>query len=154
MMFLLIFSFFIVNMRVSAMDEWNLIINQKKVENASSIIFEYKTVWFPLRTVFEELGATVNWIEETGDTKIIYKDKEYLCEIKAPNPYFPETKYIYIKNVQNDNYFLLTSMSIGGVFTMIDDRIYLWQDTGIRLLEALGCQVNVDMETQTVTITN
>ena len=140
-------------MEANEMVGGTLIVNQKTVEKKASVIIKNE-VLFPLRTIFEELGAKVNWIENTGETEIVFNDKIYLCEIKAPNSFFPNNKYIYIKDVQNNCYFYLTPMSMGGSYEMINDRTYLHQETGKRLFEAMGCIVEIDLENQIVNISN
>ena len=130
-----------------------LFLNQTKIEHKDTVLFTGE-VLFPLRTVMEQLGANVIWHEDTGNIDIVYKNKKYLCEIQAPNPMFPEIKYIYIKDSLNGNYLHLTKMSIGGLYTLINDRTYLYEETGIRLFEALGCTVEIDKEQKVVRITS
>ena len=143
---LLIFSGFqnIVGAEVKCNEKGNLYINQKIINNGDDVVFENEAL-FPLRTIFENLGAIVDWEENTQSVSIDYNHNKYLCELKAPNPDFPDVKYIYVKDISNNEYFLLTPMSTGGMYRIINDSIYLYEDTGKRLFEAMGCQVDIRM---------
>lgn len=76
------------------------------------------------------MGATVNWTEETQCVDIDYNGNSYLCELKAPNPDFPELKYIYVNDICSNRYFTLTTVSNGAMYKIIDDIIYLCEYMG------------------------
>lgn len=130
-----------------------IFFNDKIIENNGAISYLNETL-FPFRTIFEELGAQVIWMEETNDVQIIYKGKSYLCERKAPNDKFPENIFLYVKDEQNDRYIYLNPMGFAGNFQIINDRIYLSEDTGKRLFETFGCKVSIDSELKKVSISN
>ena len=141
----------IIGTEAKCMEKGNLYINKKMINNGDDVLFENEAL-FPLRTIFENLGATVGWEEKTQSVSIDYNNNKYLCELKAPNPDFPDMKYIYIKNISNNKYLILTQMSTGGMYKIIDDRIYLYEDTGKRLFETIGCQI--DISTNEIHISN
>ena len=115
--------------------------------------------FIPLPDALEVLGSIVICDESTGDVYFDYLGENYICQLRALNPYFPEKKNIMIckiKNkgsIYNKDYIQLNSMSADGAYRIINDKIYLYQESGQRLLEALGCKVEVDFEQKKMSIT-
>ena len=109
-----------------------------------SIVGNIEQDLFPLREVFESLGATVTWLEDTEKVRIEYKDKCYLCEMVVPNDMFPEQVYIIIIDEQTEKYLQLNPMAGIGGFEMIDDRICLYGETMEYLIKNVGGQMYVD----------
>lgn len=129
-----------------------LLINGVAVDNENTVMIEGGAL-FPLKTIIEKLGGTVTQSDEDGNIEIVYRSSTYLCEIKSPNPEYSE-KDICIKNKQSDKYLYLNPMGFGGGFKMINDSIYLYQEAGKRLFEALGCKVEIDFEHNILSISN
>lgn len=122
-------------------------VNGVAVESNSEIQARTQDMLIPLRTIFESLGATVIWQEETENILIKYNNESYLCYTSSPNSLYP-TKYLYVKNLRTNKNIYLTSMSYGGAYCIINDRTYLYSDTGKRLLEAMGCKVEFELNTR------
>ena len=127
-------------------EKGNLYINQKLINNGDDVLIRGNEVLFPLRTIFENLGATVDWDEETQNLSIDYNHNKYLCELEAAEPASPDMKYIHMIDISNNKYLILTQMSTGGMCTIIDDRIYLYRLSGEILFETMGCAVDIDVE--------
>lgn len=130
-----------------SMDEWSLYVNGALIESEDNVKYN-AFVLLPLRTIFEALGATVEWQQETGETVIKYNGETYICEIFNPNSNY----YFYIRNKDTGEYVYLTPMSMGGGFNMINDRIYLFKEAGQRLFEGVGCTVEIDYDAKIVKI--
>lgn len=149
---LLCLCFIIVNAEDTMTNQYLLYVNGTLIEATDSVTVKDKEILFPIRTIFESLGATVNWQEETGNILITYNDELYICYTKEPNPGY--SKYFYIKKKSTDEHIYLTAMSTGGAYCMINYRTYLYQETGKRMFEALGCKVEIDSNKHTVKIYN
>lgn len=145
-----------VNAEISIIEKGSLYINNVMIETEDTVMFKDGSVLLPFRTIFEALGATVEWNEVTEEIVVNYNNEAYICYTKAPNPGYGEYFYVrYMdseKNKNSDNHIYLTSMSLGGAFKMINDRTYLYQETGKRLFEEVGCRVEFDMENKQVHI--
>ena len=150
--FVLFASFQIISAENTTMDKGYLYINGVLIEKTDTVLAERRAIFLPLRTIFETLGATVDWREDTGNVIITYKEESYICYIKEPNPGY--LKLFYVKNQRIGKHLYLTAMSTGGGFCIINDRIYLYEQTGERLLEALGCKVEIDSNMRIVEIYN
>ena len=85
-----------------------------------------------------------------GTIGISYGNESYVCYFFAAQPGIP--KEIYIKNAVSGKNIYLNPMASGGAYYMINDRTYLHQETGKRLLEALGCTVEICPKTKIVTV--
>ena len=129
--------------------EKTVYINETAATDDSIVVFEDDAL-FSLRGIFNALGATVT--QEEGNISILYDGKEYLCEMMAPNPMFEETEYIYIKDVEKNEYVFLNDMATCGLFKEIDGEIYLYSITAENLLEYLGCAVEINNNTCEVKI--
>lgn len=128
----------------------HLYVNDVLVESSDTVLIKENMMLFPLRTIFEELGASVNWDKETGNTEILYDRKSYTCFIKEPNPGY--NKYFYVRDNSTEQYIYLTNMSFGGLYFIINDRTYLYSDTAEHLFKSLGCRVEIETDTKTVRI--
>lgn len=136
----------------------NLYVNGQQIENSSTILIQDNEILMPLRSILEAMGSKVNWDEASGNIYFDYSNIKYVCKFLALNPNFPENKSIMICEVdkesstKNKDYVQLNPMAANGVYTMIEDRTYLNQETGKRLFEALGCTVEFELDTKTVSI--
>ncbi len=128
-----------------------LYVNGTLIE-AEDTVRVHDEIVLPLRRIFESLGAVVEWNEETEDIIIDYHDESYVCYTKELNP--KTGKYFFIKKEGTDEYIYLNPMASGGVYCMINDRIYLYQVTSEYLFKAMGCKVEIDYATHTVKISN
>lgn len=138
--------------------EGTIYLNNQLVDSELSVLINKQSMLIPLRTVLEAIGATVTWEQSTGNVHFNYNGIDYVCRLIALNDYFPENKSIMICKTENQgsenmaDYIKLNPMAANGYFIMIDDRIYLNEDTSIRLLNALGYQVNIDLDQQKLEI--
>ena len=111
---------------------------------------ECNNIFIPLRATLEALGAEVTWEESTGNVYFDYASISYVCKFIALNSNFPENKQVLICRVENINsvdnadYIQLHPMSADGAYCVLNDRIYLYEETGKRLFEALGCEVGIE----------
>lgn len=128
-------------------------VNNVEVINEATTLVSDNEMFIPLRTVLEALESTVTWEESTGNIYFDFKDQNYICKLrKLERENFPPLCFIQICKVENKDsinnadYIQLHPMSADGSYCMINDRTYLYPQTGQRLLEALGCTVEMDME--------
>lgn len=138
-----------------------LCINGNKIGTNDTILYNNNNdILFPMRRVFEELGAIVTWNDEEKHTIIEYNGEKYICKVAPVNEYFPEIKAITFQNIKNlgkrelSSYIQLNSMGGSGSFCIINDYTYLYQDTAERLFRALGCKVEVDTNSKAVYISS
>lgn len=130
-----------------------LYINNTLIEAEDGIVVKEKgAILLPFRTILESLGATVEWNEKTGDTVVRYNEHEYVSYIKDSAYHLSDAQYFYIKNLTTNKNIFLSDMSLAGAFEMINDRIYLHRDTASRMIQAMGCDIDIDFETKTVKI--
>lgn len=83
-----------INVPTNEMPRITIYINEEVVKCDMPLIGE-KTVCLPLVTILKKLGADIEENKETDSIYFTYLGIEYRCEMKAPNPSYPETKYIY-----------------------------------------------------------
>ena len=116
---------------------------------------------FPLRTIFENLGATVNSDETGKNIEILYNGNKYLCSIfyhevavvsNDENLYDGKYYMIRIFDTKNNDYVYLNDMSDFGVCTIVNGHIYLFQDDAEHLFNELGFEVSTDIENRIVHI--
>lgn len=123
---------------------WKRTMENRMVQTDTVVEIAY----LPFRAIFEALGATVDWETETNNIIINYLGEFYICE-------FDEFIKISNENISNGalgTYLRLHPMASGGTYEMINDTIYLLQDTGQRLYEALGCSVEIDLPNRVLKI--
>ena len=131
-------------------------------ENETGIIKEDGgETLFPLRTIFENLGATVNSDETGKNIEILYNGNKYLCSIfyhevavvsNDENLYDGKYYMIRIFDTKNNDYVYLNDMSDFGVCTIVNGHIYLFQDDAEHLFNELGFEVSTDIENRIVHI--
>ena len=99
------------------------------------------------------MGAKVDWDAETEKTILSIQGEQYVCEMRGPDESSPDDdKLLYVKNIKyGDSRLLkhhiqLNPMGAGGGYKMIDDRIYLFEDTMRRLLNHFGYELEVKTE--------
>ena len=116
---------------------------------------------FPLRTIFENLGATVNSDETGKNIEILYNGNKYLCSIfyhevavvsNDENLYDGKYYMIRIFDTKNNDYVYLNDMSDFGVCTIVNGHIYLFQDDEEHLFKELSFEVSTDIENRIVHI--
>ena len=116
---------------------------------------------FPLRTIFENLGATVNSDETGKNIEILYNGNKYLCSIfyhevavvsNDENLYDGKYYMIRIFDTKNNDYVYLNDMSDFGVCTIVNGHIYLFQDDSEHLFKELSFEVSTDIENRIVHI--
>jgi len=134
-----------------------LFINGVKVENRDTVIKSDDQLLFPLRTILEELGSMVMWESSTGNAYFDFAGVVYVCKLNA----FPQRidailvcKVTNINSTNNADYIQLHQMSADGTYCSINGRIYLYQQTGQRLFEALGCKAEIDLNQGILKISN
>ena len=127
-------------------------VNEIKINGKETILTSDDEIFIPLRTVLKALGSEVIWDENTEDIYFNYANTEYICEFTALNSYFPEEKRLLISKLENkgstsnSDYIQLNPMSADGAYCEINDRIYLYQETAKRLMEALGCNAEIETD--------
>lgn len=131
-------------------------------ENETGIIKEDGgETLFPLRTIFENLGAEVNSDETGKNIEILYNGNKYLCsvfynkmEIVSNDENLYNSKYYVIRifDTKNNNYVYLNDMSDFGVCTVVNGHIYLFEKSGEHLFNELGFEVSTDIENRIVHI--
>lgn len=132
-----------------------LYINDSGTENPDSVLFDenQSVLYVSLRTALEGIGAEVVWVEESREVKVLYNDKEflgYMDERHGPVDY-TDTAIIF-ENVTYGQYIYLNDMSPGGSFEIINDRIYLAENTAVLFFEDMECAVELDKENKAVRI--
>lgn len=131
----------------------SLYVNDNLIETTDSVWFDGEIVLLPFRTIIESLSGVVSWYPETENIIVYLDEVWYWCYIKTYNPdYVPE--YFFVMNLNDKEDVYLTPMSSGGAFEMINDRVYLYEEGGTLLFEALGCTVEIDKENYVVRITS
>ena len=131
-------------------------------ENETGIIKEDGgETLFPLRTIFENLGAEVNSDETGKNIEILYNGNKYLCSVfynkmavvsNDENLYNGKYYVIRIFDTKNNNYVYLNDMRDFGVCTVVNGHIYLFQDDAEHLFKELGFEVSTDIENRIVHI--
>ena len=136
--------------------EGAIYVNDAKLKDVDTAIFySWQKVLFPLRTTLEALGSLVIWDEGTGNIYFDFEGVAYVCKMKAlPNApnFIMICEVEHINSILNSDYIQLNPMSADGVYYTINNRKYLYQMTGQRLLEALGCEVIIDFEQQIIRV--
>ena len=138
--------------------ENGIIVNGILVKEGDSIMIIDNHINIPLVSTLNAIGALVETEDDPARMCFEYSGTEYVCEINAPNPSYPEREHIYIGSVEysgsihSTDYILLNPMGYSGGFFRVNEIVYLYQDTGLRLLEALGCEVVIDIERGTLSI--
>ena len=139
------------NSEVGMRNKWAIYVNDVEISSEATVLTIENEIFIPLRAVFEALNSEVVWGESTGNIYFDYAGIEYVCKFIALNPAFPEQKSILVCKVEdkdsisNTDYIQLNPMSADGEYRIINGRTYLYQQTGQRLLEALGCRVEIDL---------
>ncbi len=127
-------------------------LSGNKVVDISETVVLNGSYLIPFRSVFEELGAKIEWEAETERIILSIQGEQYVCEMKVPDNSFSDNKYFYVKNIKfGDSKLLkdhiqLNPMGAGGGYKMIDDRIYLYTDTMRRLLNYFGYDLEIKTE--------
>ena len=135
-------------------------VNNVKLNDEFYISASYNEIIMPLRTILEALGSEVYQEESTGNIYFNYSGINYICKFVPLNSNFPEEKKILISNIEykdstkTSDHIMLNPMGASGSYCMVDNKTYLYRETGIRLFEALGCKVEVDSDTNIVRISN
>ena len=146
----------IVMSKINVEDDMNnrgtILINNVEISSRDTIIYENE-VFIPFQAVLEAIGSTVVYDQDTGNIYFDYAGEEYVCAFKASsNSHFPEKASILISTVENRNsrlnvnYIQLHPMGAAEFSRVIDNEVYLYQQTGQRLFEALGYNVVIDVE--------
>ena len=141
-------------------NKFTIYVNDTEISNNDMCLTDNNEMFIPLRAVLEALGSEVIWEEKTGNVYFSYEDVKYVCKFVALNSIFPENKDILICNVENkdsiynSDYIQLHPMCASGSYFMLNDRTYLYQDTGRRLFEALGCSVDIEQDKHIIKISN
>ena len=115
-------------------------------ENETGIIKEDGgETLFPLRTIFENLGAEVNSDETGKNIEILYNGNKYLCSVF----YNKMAVVSNDENLYNGKYYVIR---IFGVCTVVNGHIYLFEKSGEHLFNELGFEVSTDIENRIVHI--
>lgn len=144
----------------------DLYINSQKVSaDTGKVLFGEDgkgAVLFPLRTILENLGAEIEWKEETGDIYVTMKGETYIMQF-TPAYGMPENiKNVTMKNIKYitsydvEDYIKLNPMSATGICNFINDRTYFYEDGMRRILNYFNYDIqsieHEDKETYIVKI--
>lgn len=144
------------NRQQDAENKGTIYVNDVKLRSKKSALLqrEYtEHLIIPLETIFEVLNFESAVDESTGNIYFDDKGTEYVCRFITPNPNFPENKFMRVSKVEdmnsrNESDFIQLTHSVGsfGWYRMIDDDIYLHQESAQFFLEAFECEVDIDLE--------
>lgn len=127
-----------------AAENGELYVNEKPVETENTVKFMEGQALFPLRTIYEALGAQINWYDEIREMAIHYNGDVYIGYFASINP--DRTPVICVRDRQTGKELLLASMTyFGGIYT-INNSVYLYEEAGKLLFEQMNCTVNIDKE--------
>lgn len=139
----------------------SLYINGSEISAKDTILYNKNNVMlFPMRRIFEELGAMVDWDDIEQNTVVTYNGEQYVCKISPINEHVPNVKALTIQNKKNlgrndfASYIQLNNMGVRGSFCIINDYTYLYEDTAQHLFEKLGCKVEIDTNSKAVYISS
>ena len=154
-----------ISIFISEENRGDLYINGNYVDNDPVLFTIIKEnggeTLFPLRTIFENLGAEVNSDETGKNIEILYNGNKYLCSVfynkmavvsNDENLYNGKYYVIRIFDTKNNNYVYLNDMSDFGVCTVVNGHIYLFEKSGEHLFNELGFEVSTDIENRIVHI--
>lgn len=138
-----------------------LIVNGNKFDNSMAIVdtkhfytmedwYMARQIFVPMRTVLENIDIKVDYDAITGDIILTSKDKTYICETRDDS--YIRYKSMCIKDsavnvVERADYFMSDVY-----YEIINDSIYLYQESATELFRKLGCDIKWDFENQAVTI--
>ncbi len=111
----------------------SIFVDGKAAADYETVTLENETL-YPFRLITESLGASVTWLGDYRAAVVRYKGCGYWCYTKDGNFYVQ--KYDFDGNRGKDE--LLTV--IEGRGEIIDDRIYIEEDTLVKMLELFGCE--------------
>lgn len=137
-----------------------IFVNNVKLGNEINVTTNDTAILLPLRAILETLGAEVHWDESTGNIYFNYAETNYVCKFVPLNLNYPDIKSIlickseYKDSTKSSDYIMLNPMGASGSYCIINDRTYLYHETGKRLLEALGCNVEFDSRDYIIRISN
>jgi len=141
-------------------DRGTIFVNGVEIETEDTILIAkyflreitFEEMLFPLRTILEALGSTVYWEDETRSIFFDFAGVEYVAQLRRLD-HVPGLEFIFVNEVKNPNSRIELHLD-GGVsgFRMINNRIYLIGRSGLDLLEALGCRVEIDIENRILRI--
>ena len=117
------------------------------VESPDTVLFDEDSFLMPFRTVLEGIGATVEWDEKTENVTFYYDGNKYSCYTEIREPYSGMALYIKCpikKFAPLSGHLQLNPMSGSGWCYMINDRIYLTEETLTWFLKDIDCDLEID----------
>lgn len=159
-------------------NDYELYVDGEKIEDAGIYIAEgVDHLLIPFRTVLEGMGCTVTWEECTteelyGETEEghIYPEIQGIAYfgyggkrlatvlLKSENQIKYENRYIIVTeehkraSLDINDHLRLWTMSSEGAALIINDRIYLRENTMELLVQGLECSMEIDKENKRITI--
>lgn len=123
-------------------------VNNNELIETESPIFRDDEVLLPLRSILENIGATVTWNQDLYEINIEYNANSYICKFWDKDT---SNRYITIENNDIINgalgkYVKLEPMSGSGSYEIINDRVYLPQKTFEYLLTEFNCVLKINFE--------
>lgn len=156
---LLVVIFIIHNTNVFAFNtEWGeLIVDNTKIDVNSSVYFIDDNVWIPFRSVFESIGAHIEWNGNERKILIYYNNENYVALLDDYDCDSEYNKICVCKNKYEDCFLdglfiQLSSFGSYGYYSMFNDMTYLDHYSMIRLMYYFGYYVDIDKEKKSVTI--
>ncbi len=137
----------------------NIYINQIELNCEDYFIVENGKGWVPFRSVLEGLNSNVSYDKETKKIYFLFNNEQYICqcgdEIQGEKYNY---HFITIKNVENiksselSAYIQLSNWGANGVYRVINNRIYISQETTKNLFNGLGYNIELDFDEPAIKI--
>lgn len=116
----------------------------------------------PVRAVFEALGAKVTWLPESGYTRIEYKNRSFLFELKPVNSHIPlnydsilepiREDYLFIKDESTSEYLDFGKMPYFFPFWNIDGHMYIPDWVFSNFIDMFGFGITSDEDNHIINI--
>lgn len=137
----------------------NIYINQTELNCDDYFIVENSKGWVPFRIVLEGINSKVSYDAKTQNVYFSFDNEQYICQCSDE---IQGEKYNYhfinIKNVKNmkssefSDYIQLSNWGANGVYRIINNRIYISQETATYLFKALGYNIKLAFDAPEIRI--
>lgn len=156
---LLIIMFVINNVSVFASNTecGDSIVGNDKIDVSSSVYFIDNDTWIPLRSVFESIGAQVEWNSNERKILIYYNNENYVALLDDYDSNSEYNKICICKSKYEDCFLdglfiQMSSFGSYGYYRMINDMTYVDNYNMIRLLYYFGYYIDINKEKKSVTV--
>lgn len=126
-------------------DSWILCVDGKTIESENTVRYTDNQVLFPLRTIYEALGADIVWYDELHEMAINYDGTTYMAYMSfVSNDNIPIIRFRYLEN--GNDLLLISPLSRYCRYCNINGSIFIYEDSGRVLFEKMGCNVEIDQQ--------